>query len=185
MKRRIALAGITFDRLFEKVFKRHEISLAIKLRLFNAAVMPILLYGSETWSLTTAMENKPNACENRWLHRILRIKYTDRVSNAEVRVSTGQEIAENTVRKRRIKWYGHISRMNKERWPSIVHNWKPTGKPPVGRPKQRWMDNIEKDLKKASLSLPQGEAELDSRRLETEKGGRTSLQHPWPDRPLG
>ena len=52
-----------------------------------------------------------------------------------------------------MKWYGHKSRMNKERWPSIVHNWKPTGKRPVGRPKQRWMDNIEKDLKRASLSL--------------------------------
>ena len=30
---------------------------------------------------------------------------------------------------------------------------KPTGKRPVGRPKQRWMDNIEKNLKRASLSL--------------------------------
>ena len=64
MKRRIALAGVTFHRLWEKVFKRHEISLAIKLRLLNAAVMPILLYGSETWSLITAMENKLNACKN-------------------------------------------------------------------------------------------------------------------------
>ena len=44
MKRRIALAGVTFHRLWEKVFKRHEISLATKLRLLNAAVMPILLY---------------------------------------------------------------------------------------------------------------------------------------------
>ena len=34
--------------------------------------------------------------------------------------------------------------------------------------------------------VPQGETELDSRSwLETEKGGRTSLQHPWPDGPLG
>ena len=99
------------------------------------------------------MENKLNACENRWLRRILRIKYTDRVSNAEVRVRTGQEIAENTVRKARMKWYGRISRMNKERWPSVVHNWTPIGKRPVGRPKQRWMDNIENDLKRASLSL--------------------------------
>ena len=66
-----------------------------------------------------------------------------------MRVRTGQEIAENTVREGRMKWYGHISRINKERWPSIVHNWKPTGKRPVGRPKQRWMDNIEKDLKSA------------------------------------
>ena len=43
--------------------------------------------------------------------------------------------------------------MNKERWLSIVHNWKPTGKRPVGRKKQRSMDNIEKDLKRAGLSL--------------------------------
>ena len=34
-----------------------------------------------------------------------------------------------------------------------AYYWKPTGKRPVGRPKQRWMDNIEKDLKRASLSL--------------------------------
>ena len=127
MKRRIALAGVTFHRLWEKVFKRHEISLAIKIRQLNAAVIPILLYGSEIWSLTTAMENKLNACENRWLRWILRIKYTDRVSNAEVRLRIEQEIAENTVRKRRMKWYGHISKINKERWQSIVHNWKPAG----------------------------------------------------------
>ena len=68
----------------------------------------------------------------------------------EVRVRTRQEIAENTVWKRRMRWYGHISRMSKERWPSIVHNWN---KRTVGRPKQRWMENIEKDLKRASLSL--------------------------------
>ena len=97
--------------------------------------------GRETWSVTTAMENKLNACENRWLRRTLRIKYTDRVSNAEIWIRTGQEIlqiAENTVRKRRVKWYGQISRMNKERWPFIAHNWKQTGKRPIGRPKQRW-----------------------------------------------
>src|SRR6202142_3562357 len=119
VKRRLALAGATFHRLWEKVFKRHEISLAIKLRLLNAAVMPILLYGSETWSLTTTLENMVNACENRWLRRILRIKYTDRVSNMEVRARTGQEIVENTERKRRI----------------------------------RWLDGVEKDLKRAGLSL--------------------------------
>ena len=53
----------------------------------------------------------------------------------------------------------------------------------------KWMDNIEKDLKEAGchcMALPQGETELDLRSLlETEKGGRTSLQHPWMDEPLG
>ena len=35
----------------------------------------------------------------------------------------------------------------------MIYKWKPTGKRPVGPPKQRWMDNIEKDLKRASLTL--------------------------------
>ena len=60
-------------------------------------------------------------------------------------------------------------------------------KRPVGRPKQRWMENIEKNLKELvchCMALPHGETELDSRSwLETEKGGKTSLQHPWPDGP--
>ena len=102
---------------------------------------------------------------------------------------TEQEIAENTVRKRRMKWYGHISRMNKERWSSIVHNYKPTGKRPVGRPEQRWMDNIKKDFKRTGLSLygiTKEETELDSRSwMETERDGRISLQHTWPDGPIG
>ncbi len=60
-------------------------------------------------------------------------------------------MAENVVRKRIMRWYGHVVRMDKERWPHIVHNWKPEGKRPVGRPKQRWMDNVEKNLKRAGF----------------------------------
>ena len=61
--------------------------------------------------------------------------------------------ARKKERKMRRERERDIFRKNKERWPSIVHNWKPTGKRLVERPKQRWMDNIEKDLKRADLSL--------------------------------
>ena len=75
------------------------------------------------------------------------------------------------------------------RWLSIVHNCKPAGQRPVGRQKQRWMDNIEriwKELVCHCMALAQDETELDSRSwLETERGGRASLLHPWPDGPLG
>ena len=74
-----------------------------------------------------------------------------------MRVRTGQEIAENTVRKRRMKWYGQWTYLQNDQREvaihSIVHNWKPTAKRPVGRSKQRWMDNVEKDLKRVGLSL--------------------------------
>ena len=47
-----------------------------------------------------------------------------------------------------------MKRQNEQREVIIgCHNWKPTGKRHVGRQKQRWMNNIEKDLKRASLPL--------------------------------
>ena len=87
-----------------------------------------------------------------WLQNI---KYTARVNNAYVRVRTGQEIVRIPVLFGKGEWNvcRHIARMNKERWPYIDHNWKPTRKRAVWRPKQRWVDNIEKDLKWAGLSL--------------------------------
>ena len=72
-----------------------------------------------------------------------------------------------------MKWCWHISRMDKERWPSIVHNWKPTEKTTCWtRPKQRWMDNIEMDLKRASLSLYGITTERNRVRLEELVGDR-------------
>ena len=67
MKRHIAqTAGVAFHRLWEVVFKRHEISIAIKLKTAqcgggyaNLAIRELNLE-----YLTTAMQNTLNACEN-------------------------------------------------------------------------------------------------------------------------
>ena len=99
--------------------------------------------------LSLVHKQKQNANEDRWLRRILRLRYTDLVSNVEVWARTGQEMAENTVRKRIAKWHGHVTRMKKDLWQSVVHNWKPTGKRPVERPNQRCMDNIAKGFEKS------------------------------------
>ena len=56
-----------------------------------------------------------------------------------------------TMWKSRIK--RHIIRMNQMRWPSILQNWKRAGIWPAWRPKQWWMDKIEKDLKRARISF--------------------------------
>jgi hypothetical protein len=53
-------------------------------------------------------------------------------------------------RKKKIKavWtYRQNERQAQAPGASVVRNWKPTRKRPVGRPKKRAMDNIEKDLK--------------------------------------
>jgi hypothetical protein len=153
IKRRIALATSTFNRLWDKIFKRRNITMRVKLRLLNAAVIPVLTYGCESWSMTAAMEKRLNACESKWLRRLLRISYKDRVTNADVRERTGQEEVENFIRRARLRWMGHVMRMEEGRVTSKIYEWRPKGRRPAGRPKTRWTDTLEKDLGRAGLSL--------------------------------
>ena len=153
IKRRIALAGSTFNRLHTKIFKRHDIGLKIKLRILNACVIPILTYGCESWSVKQTMEKKIIATENKWLRRILRIGYKEHITNEEIRKRTQQKNIIEVIRKRRMKWAGHILRMNEERTAKRIFYYKPEGKRAQGRPKRRWTDCLEEDLSIAGLNL--------------------------------
>ena len=50
VRRRRALAGASFEALKRPLWKRSEISVKTKMRVFNACVMSRLLYGAETWT---------------------------------------------------------------------------------------------------------------------------------------
>ena len=51
------------------------------------------------------------------------------------------------VRKsRRLRWAGHVARMEEGRVVYKVLVGKPEGKRPLGRPRRRWEDNIKMDL---------------------------------------
>ena len=47
----------------------------------------------------------------------------------------------------RIKWLGHIQRMDQARPARKLSDWKPTGIRPVGRPRRRWQEDVMEDLK--------------------------------------
>ena len=51
------------------------------------------------------------------------------------------------IKSRRLRWAGHIARMQEGRSAFEILTGKPTGKKPLGRPRSRWEDNIIKDLK--------------------------------------
>ena len=53
------------------------------------------------------------------------------------------------ITSRRLKWAGHVVRMEEGRSAFKISSGKPTGKRPLGRPRRRWEDNIRMDLKKS------------------------------------
>jgi len=81
-----------------------------------------------------------DACESRWLIRIMRIKYKDRITNETIRQRTQQLPVSNKIRQMRLKWLGYVLRMKDNRLTKSVHQWYPTGKRSRGRPNKRWID---------------------------------------------
>jgi hypothetical protein len=50
-----------------------------------------------------------------------------------------------------LSWFGHLHRMPEERMVKRVHKWKPMLTRPLGRPKNRWEDDIINDMNKLKI----------------------------------
>lgn len=117
----------------------------VRANLFTSTVMPAMLYGSETWSLTKAEENSLSVTQRAMERRMLGISIRDRVPNEVLRERSGLcDIAEES-RRRKMQWAGHVARMHDGRWTEVISEWYPRElKRPIGRPPIRWEDFVSK-----------------------------------------
>ena len=56
------------------------------------------------------------------------------------------------IKSRRLRWAGHVARMDKGRSAFKILTGKPTGKRPLGRPRRRYEDNIRIDLEEIGIN---------------------------------
>ena len=49
--------------------------------------------------------------------------------------------------KSRIAWLGHVMRMGDKRTSKRILEWKPIGTRIIGRPRKRWIVDIEEDMR--------------------------------------
>ena len=56
------------------------------------------------------------------------------------------------IKFRRLRWAGHVARMEEGRNAFKILTGKPTRKRPFGRPRRRWEDNIRLDLEEIGIN---------------------------------
>ena len=56
------------------------------------------------------------------------------------------------IKYRRLRWEGHVTRVEDGRSAFKILAGKPTGERPLGRPRRRWEDNIRMDLKEIGIN---------------------------------
>ena len=148
VKRRKALAAATFKSLLKILWKRPEVSVEIKMRIFNASVLSRLLYGAETWVVYAGDLASLEAFQNNCLRRILRIPWMEKVTGVEVRRRCcGQPTIEEILRQRRMRWLGHVQRMGPERQPKAMYWGMREGERKQGRQRKTWTQQARQDLK--------------------------------------
>jgi hypothetical protein len=91
--------------------------------------------------------------ENRVLRRIFGPKRDEmargrrKLHNEELRILYSSPSIIRMIKGRRMRWAGHVARMEEKRNAYRILVGKPEGKRPLGRPRRRWVDNIKTDLR--------------------------------------
>ncbi|KAJ4428559.1 hypothetical protein ANN_24603 [Periplaneta americana] len=73
--------------------------------------------------------------------------YNTHIHNAQLHALYSSPDIIRTITSRRLRWAGHVTRMGESRNAYKVLLGRPEGKRPLERPRRRWEDNIEMDLR--------------------------------------
>jgi len=72
----------------------------------------------------------------------------DKVRNEDIRKKTGSRKLEDIIKERRLRWLGHVLRMDNSRTARQATQWELKGyKRKPGRPRKNWVDVIKRDLR--------------------------------------
>jgi hypothetical protein len=141
----------------QKLLASRLISRKLKLKLYRTVILPVILYGCESWSTTLADEHKLRVFENKVLRKIYGPKRDEitgewrRLHNEELHELYDSPDIIRIMKSRRLRWAGHVARMGEKRRLYSIVVGKPEGKRPLGRPRRRWEDNIRRDLREVGV----------------------------------
>ncbi|KAK3557122.1 hypothetical protein QTP70_024640, partial [Hemibagrus guttatus] len=146
VKKRVQ-AGWNGWRKVSGVLCDQKISARIKGKVYRTVVRPAMLYGLETVSLKKRQESELEVAELKMLRFSLGVTRLDRIRNEYIRGTAHVGHLGNKVREARLRWFGHVQRRESEYIGRRMLDMKLPGRRQRGRPKRRYMDGINEDMK--------------------------------------
>ncbi|CAH2240428.1 jg13331, partial [Pararge aegeria aegeria] len=112
----------------------------LKTKVFEQCVLPVMTYGSGTWSLTMGLIRRLRITQRAMERAMLGVSLRDQIRNEEIRRRIRITDISQRVAKLKWKWAGHIARSTDGRWGSKVLEWRP--RTAVQEPVPGWVDNL-------------------------------------------
>jgi hypothetical protein len=93
----------------------------LKVRRYKTIILPVVLYGCETWSLTLTEQHRLSVFENRMLRSIFGCKSDEvmgewrKLQNGELHNLYSTPDIIRQIKSRRMRWVGHVARTGQGR----------------------------------------------------------------------
>ena len=148
---RIAKAARAFGCLRRPIFQNKNLTVITKRTVYKAVVLSVLLYGAETWTTKAVHIRRLNSFHNRCVRSILGVtryqQWKERITSKQLASAFGmQQSIPDIILERRLRWLGHLGRMEDERLPKRVLFGELRKRRPCHGTKKRWRDAVSSDL---------------------------------------
>lgn len=127
-----------------------NIPLKARAKVYQSCIRPVLLYGSETWPMNKTMESTLHRTEMKLLRWMLHVQLSNKIRSEDILKRFNMKTIAETMRKRRLQWFGHTERSSDENI-LFIRQMEVQGQMPRGRPKKTWAKTIKEDLEAQNL----------------------------------
>jgi len=116
IKRRLKSGNASYQSM-RNLLSSNLLSKNLKIKIYRTIILPVVLYGCETWLLTLREECRLRALENRVLRRIFGHKRDEekkewrKPHNEELNYPYSSPNIVRVIKSRRMRWAGHVARM--------------------------------------------------------------------------
>jgi hypothetical protein len=126
--------------ILNNVFRPQTTLKETRIELYNTLAFPVLLYGSETWTVKAGDARRITAAEMKYMRRTAGYSWTDYKTNAQI----AKELKITPVLDKLVEynrnWIQHVNRMPRNRLPRVMKHYSPTGRRNHGRHLKRILD---------------------------------------------
>ena len=122
------------------IFKSRDITLPTKIHLVKATVLPVVMYGCDSWTINKAERQRIDALELWCWKRLLRVPWTARRSNQSIlkEISPGCSL-EGLMLKLKLQYFGYLMGRNDSLEKTLMLG-KTVGRRRRGCQRMRWLD---------------------------------------------
>ena len=154
ISRRGAKASTAFGKLEKRVWSDYGITTNTKLSVYEACVLTVLLYRSETWTTYRHHTNPLERFHQNYIRRILNIEWRSYTPDTVVLKRASSTSIEKRLILNQMRWAGHVVRMGDGGLPKqLSYSELTRGKRPQHKPRKRFKDVLKSNLKDNSKSI--------------------------------